>query len=74
MFNYLLKKTPPAKSNTNRGRPRVEIKKQFKNVAVPRETHAKIMDLADLEGRSIARQLQFLIDQSYTQKFGNNSI
>ena len=74
MFNYLLKKTPPAKNNTNRGRPRVEIKKQFKNVAVPRETHTKIMDLADLEGRSIARQLQFLIDQSYTQKFGNNSI
>ena len=73
MFNYLLKKTPPAKNNTNRGRPKVEIKKQFKNVAVPKETHSKIMDLADLDGRSIARQLQFLIDQSYTQKFGSNS-
>ena len=73
MLNYLFKKTLPGKK-INRGRPKIEIKKQFKNVAVPKETHAKIMELADLDGRSIARQLQFLIDQSYTQKFGSNSI
>ena len=74
MFNHNLRDIFSKPKNSKRGRPRVEIKKQFKNVAVPRETHAKIMDLADLDGRSIARQLQFLIDQSYTQKFGNNSI
>ena len=73
MFDYLIKNSPSRRTSNKRGRPRVEVKKQFKNVAVPKETHAKIIDLADLDGRSIARQLQFLIDQSYTQKFGSNS-
>ena len=74
MFDYLIK-NPLSKGTSNkRGRPRVEVKKQFRNVAVPKETHAKITDLAELDGRSIARQLQFLIDQSYKQKFENRDV
>lgn len=57
-----------------RGRPPVQHKKEFRNVAIPLETHPKIKALAEAEGRTIAKQLQFLIDQSYTQKFGSNSI
>lgn len=74
MFNHNLRDIFSTPKNSKRGRPRVETKKQFRNVAVPKETHAKIMDLAELDGRSIARQLQFLIDQSYEQKFENRDI
>ena len=74
MFNYLLKNSLSNGTSKKRGRPRVEVKKQFRNVAVPRETYAKIINLAELDGRSIARQLQFLIEQSYKQKFENRNI
>ena len=74
MFDYLIKNSLSKGTSNKRGRPRAEVKKQFRNVAVPKETHAKIMDLAELDGRSIARQLQFLIDQSYEQKFENRDM
>ena len=52
-----------------RGRPRAETPKKFRNVAVPLETHPKIKALADAEGRTIAKQLQQIIDASYDKKF-----
>ena len=70
MLNYLIKNSQQVKNRTNRGRPTVEIKKQFRNVAVPLETHPKIKALAEAEGRTIAKQLQLLIDNGYEQKFG----
>ena len=58
----------------HRGRPRVENKKQFRNVAVPMEIHFKIKALADLNQRSIAKQLQCLIEQSFKSNIENEVI
>ena len=48
-----------------RGRPTVECKKEFRNVAVPLEVHQKIKELAELEDRTIAKQLKTLIESAH---------
>jgi len=50
------------------GRPRVDCKKQFRNVAVPIEVHHKIKKLAEIENRTIAQQLKTLIEQAHAKK------
>jgi len=48
-----------------RGRPPVENKAQFRNVAVPLEAYDLLRSAADKEERTIARQLAFLIRNEY---------
>jgi len=52
-----------------RGRPRVEEKAKFRNVAVPMEIYDMIRDVAKKDERTIARQLAVLIKQDYEKKF-----
>ena len=53
-----------------RGRPRVEEKAKFRNVAVPMEIYDMIRDVAKKDERTIARQLAVLIKQDHEKKFG----
>ena len=53
------------KTPKRRGRPPVECKKEFRNVAVPLEVHQKIKELAELEDRTIAKQLKTLIESAH---------
>ena len=48
-----------------RGRPPVDEKATFRNVAVPIEVYEMIRELAGVEDRTIARQLSVLIKQGY---------
>ena len=48
-----------------RGRPPVDEKATFRNVAVPIEVYEMIRELAGVEDRTIARQLSVLIKQAY---------
>jgi len=58
----------PSNNAKRRGRPRVEQKQRFVNVAIPADVHGKIKDLAFMENRTIARQLKTLIEQAHTAK------
>ena len=42
-------------------------KPRFQNVAVPVEDHALLRELADVEQRSMARELSVLIREAYSQ-------
>ena len=42
-------------------------KTEFQNVALRKEDHALLKELADFEERSMARQLGFLIKEAYRQ-------
>ena len=53
------------KKPKKRGRPTVECKKEFRNVAVPFEVHHMIKELAELEDRTIAKQLKTLIESAH---------
>lgn len=48
-----------------RGRPPVDEKATFRNVAVPMEIYEMIRELAKMEDRTIARQLAVLIKQAH---------
>lgn len=48
-----------------RGRPPVENKAQFRNVAVPIDAYELLRSAADKEERTIARQLAVLIRKEY---------
>jgi|TARA_R100000458_G_C8183901_1_gene179973 hypothetical protein len=50
-----------------RGRPAVEKKAAFRNVAVPMEIYEMIRELSKEEDRTIARQLAVLIKDAYQQ-------
>ena len=50
-----------------RGRPTVEKKAAFRNVAVPMEIYEMIRELSKSEDRTIARQLAVLIKDAYQQ-------
>ena len=50
-----------------RGRPTVEKKAAFRNVAVPMEIYEMIRELSKAEDRTIARQLAVLIKDAYQQ-------
>lgn len=50
-----------------RGRPPVEDKAAFRNVAVPIEIYEKIRELAKAEQRTIARQIAVLIQQAHDE-------
>ena len=54
----------------NRGRPRVEEKAKFRNVAVPMEIYDMIRDVAKKDDRTIARQLAVLIKEAHEVRFG----
>jgi hypothetical protein len=54
----------------NRGRPRVEEKAKFRNVAVPMEIYDMIRDVAKEDDRTIARQLAVLIKEAHEARFG----
>lgn len=47
-------------------------KSRFKNVAVPVEDHERLKELADLEQRSMARELSVLIREAYQQLILNH--
>ena len=51
-----------------RGRPPVEEKAAFRNVAVPIEIYDMIRELSKAEERTIARQLAVLIKDAYLKK------
>ena len=53
-----------------RGRPQVEEKAAFRNVAVPIEIYDMIRKLSKAEERTIARQLAVLIKDAYQQNNG----
>jgi hypothetical protein len=53
-----------------RGRPQVEEKAAFRNVAVPMEIYNMIRVLSKAEERTIARQLAVLIKEAYHDKIG----
>ena len=48
-----------------RGRPPVDEKATFRNVAVPMEIYEMIRELAKMEDRTIARQLAVLIKTAH---------
>lgn len=48
-----------------RGRPPVENKAQFRNVAVPIDAYDLLRSAAEVEERTIARQLAVLIRKEY---------
>ena len=56
-----------------RGRPPVDKKAAFRNVAVPMEIYEMIRVLSKLEDRTIARQLAVLIKDSYQARFGGET-
>lgn len=56
-----------------RGRPKVEKKAEFRNVAVPMDVYEMIRELSKQEDRTIARQLAVLIKESYQTEFGGKS-
>jgi hypothetical protein len=47
------------------GRPKVEEKAKFRNVAVPLETYEMLRHIADKEDRTMARQIGVLIRRAY---------
>ena len=51
-----------------RGRPPVDNKATFRNVAVPLDAYHLLRKVADSEERTIARQLAVLIRQAYGEK------
>ena len=56
-----------------KGRPSKNGKElQFKTVAVPEETYKMISELAELEERSIARQLGVVIKNAHQTHFNTN--
>jgi hypothetical protein len=44
-----------------------KVKAEFQNVALRKEDHALLQELADFEQRSMSRQLGFLIKEAYRQ-------
>lgn len=50
------------------GRPKVEEKARFRNVAVPLETYEMLRQVADREERTMARQIGVLIRRAYEEK------
>jgi len=48
-----------------RGRPAVEKKAKFRNVAVPLETYEMLREISDQEDRTMARQVAVLIKDAY---------
>ena len=60
-------------SKMPKGRPSKKGKElQFKTVAVPEETYKMISELAELEERSIARQLGVVIKNAHQNHFSND--
>ena len=51
-----------------RGRPPVDEKATFRNVAVPIEVYEMIRELAKMEDRTIARQLAVLIKTAHVTR------
>lgn len=51
-----------------RGRPKADNPVTFRNVAVPLDVHHMIKELADMEERTIARQLAVMIRREHEQK------
>jgi hypothetical protein len=55
------------------GRPKVEEKAKFRNVAVPLETYEMLREVADREERTMARQIGVLIRKAYEEKTKSTS-
>jgi hypothetical protein len=53
-----------------RGRPKVDKKAAFRNVAVPLEIYDMIRELSKTEDRTIARQLAVLIKSAHEAMYG----
>ena len=60
-----------AKKEAKRGRPPVQQKAEFRNVAIPVDAYDLLRTVADKEERTIARQLAFLIRSQYSQEAAN---
>ena len=52
-----------------RGRPRVEEKVRFKNVALIDDCHDQLREMADLNVRTMTRELKIIIDKEYDRRF-----
>ena len=52
-----------------RGRPRVEEKVRFKNVALIDDCHDKLREMADLNERTMTRELKIIISKEYDRRF-----
>ena len=56
-----------------RGRPPVDKKAKFRNVAVPLETYEMLREISDQEDRTMARQVAVLIKDAYQTKNGGDA-
>ena len=52
-----------------RGRPRVEEKVRFKNVALIDDSHDKLREMAELNERTVTRELKIIINKEYDRRF-----
>jgi|TARA_R100001129_G_C5211645_1_gene216867 hypothetical protein len=52
-----------------RGRPRVDEKARFKNVALLDDCHDKLREMADLNERTMTRELKIIISKEYDRRF-----
>jgi|TARA_R100000742_G_C4255286_1_gene73250 hypothetical protein len=52
-----------------RGRPRVEEKVRFKNVALIDDSHDKLREMAELNERTMTRELKIIINKEYDRRF-----
>lgn len=60
-----------AEAATKRGRPPVDNKATFRNVAVPLDAYDMLREMAGLEERTIARQLGVLIRKAHGETKSN---
>ena len=52
-----------------RGRPRVEEKVRFKNVALIDDSHDKLREMAELNERTMTRALKIIINKEYDRRY-----
>ena len=52
-----------------RGRPRVEEKVRFKNVALIADSHDKLREMAELNERTMTRELKIIINKEYDRRY-----
>ena len=52
-----------------RGRPRVEEKFRFKNVALIDDSHDKLREMAELNERTMTRELKIIINKEYDRRY-----
>jgi|TARA_R100001015_G_C4602902_1_gene157880 hypothetical protein len=52
-----------------RGRPRVEEKVRFKNVALIDDSHDKLREMAELNERTMTRELKIIINKEYDRRY-----